>query len=465
MSSFEDGFKAVLLRGNPIREIGAEADRIALSLGIPVVRLHLGNPSTTQFAETKEAMLKSISSRVSGYGPHPGSAAEKQQLADFFNDSEGVPDHFIGEDAIFFPGATLITKALGHIFEGRNSGILLSSPGYPVYENQALADGLKVLHYQLDPVSCLVSFESLDSMIRSAASEAINVRAVYITFPHNPTGKALTEAEALTMAGVVNRLNEAYPSLVIYNDSVYSATCAVTIGYNSIYPFLSDAARQRTISGVSGAKLASLGGERVGGVVTKNVLLRTLLTNAQSQMTAGVSVHSIPGFLATTCLFKGQWKAGQATEASPRACIANFYQERISLVARGLGPRVLPFPPGGGMYVYADFAPFLKGKLVPPALQQDVGSATLETGRHLRDLLLHADKLGDGYVPVATVNGEVFGEDASRMTLRISCVERSLKALDYAVNTLRAVLCIVGELKDWDLPPPVDWNIAKNELL
>ena len=117
------------------------------------------------------------------------------------------------------------------------------------------------------------------------------------------------------------------------------------------------------------------------------------------------------------------------------------------------------------MYVYADFAPFLKGKIVPPALQQDVGSATLETGRHLRDLLLHADKLGDGYVPVATVNGEVFGEDASRMTLRISCVERSLKALDYAVNTLRAVLCIVGELKDWDLPPPVDWNIAQNELL
>jgi hypothetical protein len=51
------------------------------------------------------------------------------------------------------------------------------------------------------------------------------------------------------------------------------------------------------------------------------------------------------------------------------------------------------------------------------------------------------------------------------MTLRISCVERSLKALDYAVNTLRAVLCIVGELKDWDLPPPVDWNIAQNELL
>lgn len=407
--------------------------------------------------------MKSVSTRVSGYGPHPGSPAEKQLLADFFNDSEGVPGHFVGEDAIFFPGATLITKAIVHIFEGKNNGILLSSPGYPVYENQALADGFKVLHYQLDPVSGLVSFEALDSVIRRAASESVIVRAVYITFPHNPTGKALTEAEALSVAGVVNRLNEAHPSLVIYNDSVYSATCAVNVGYNSIYPFLSEAARQRTISGVSGAKLASLGGERVGGVVTKNLLLRTLLTNAQSQMTAGVSVHSIPAFLATTCLFKGQWKAGQATETSARASIANFYQERILIVARGLGTRVLPSPPAGGMYVYADFAPFLKGKPVPPALLQDVGSATLETGKSLRDLLLHADKLG--YVPVATVNGEIFSEDSSRMTLRISCVERNLKALEYAVNTLRAVLVSIGGLNEWDLPPPVDWDAAKKELL
>lgn len=461
MVDFESIFKPVLSKGNPIREIGFEADKITETLGIPVVRLHLGNPSTAQFDQTKNAMIESISTRVSGYGPHPGSPDERGKLADFFNDAEGVPGHFEQQDAIFFPGATLITKSLFHIFAHKpGSTILLSSPGYPVYENQVLADGLCVRFYKFDS-NGLVTFELLDEQISAVVAEGGEVRAIVLTYPHNPTGKALTDNEAQIVANAVNKVNEKYPNIIFYNDSVYSGTCSVQVGYNSFYPYLTDRTRQRVITGVSGAKLASLGGERIGGIATKNPVLRTLLTNAQSQMTAGVSVHSITGFLATTALLTGSWKAGAAA-GTFRGIIAEFYQKRINLVASGLGVSVVPQVPQGGMYVYADFTNTLKGKPVPLELRNAVKSDTIESGRHLRDLLLSLHLIG--YVPVATVNGEVFGESQDRITLRISCVEKSLVVLGYAINSFRAVLNLVGGVAGIEhapfIPTMTEWTQA-----
>ena len=112
---FSDLFKPVLRKGNPIREIGLAADKIAKDANVPVIRLHLGNPATEQFAETKQAMVASVMTRPGGYGPHPGTTEEKARLAEFFNDAENVPGHFSGDDAVFFPGATLITKAIIHL--------------------------------------------------------------------------------------------------------------------------------------------------------------------------------------------------------------------------------------------------------------------------------------------------------------------------------------------------------------
>ena len=298
MSSFEAIFKPVLRKGNPIRDIGKAADKIAIEMNIPVIRLHLGNPSTEQFEETKQAMVQSVMTRPGGYGPHPGSETEKERLAQFFNDAEGVPNHFSGEDAVFFPGATLITKSIIHLFNHLPTNmILLSRPGYPIYENQAYADNYQVAHYHFDE-NGLIQYDEMEKLISQHIDEQGEtvVRVVVITCPHNPTGKALTETEAKYVASVINRLNQRYPNIIYYNDSVYSATCATEIGYNSFYKHLTVEAQSRTITGASGAKLASMGGERIGGIATKNTLLRELLMNAQSQMTAGVSVHSISGF-------------------------------------------------------------------------------------------------------------------------------------------------------------------------
>jgi len=462
-NQFEAIFKPVLKKGNPIRDIGKAADQVAIKSNLPVIRLHLGNPSTEQFEETKQAMVNSVMTRPGGYGPHPGSDFEKERLAQFFNDAEGVPEHFTGSDAIFFPGATLITKSIIHLFNHTgDSMILLSQPGYPVYENQAYADHCLVGHYHFDE-NGLFTYDEMESLILKN-----NVRVIIITYPHNPTGKALSDDEAKQVANIVNKLNQNFPNIIFYNDSVYSATCAIEVGYNSFYKYLTTNAQQRTITGASGAKLASMGGERIGGIVTKNPLLVELLMNAQSQMTAGVSVHSISGFLATTQKLLGQWQAGIA-DTTPRAQIANFYQSRISVIVEALqkvdkltfsSSSIVKLKPIGGMYIYADFTDLLKGKSVPVNMQHAIGSKTIETGKHLRDFLLAADQFG--YLPVSTVNGEIFGEQADKITLRISCVERNMHALQYGVNTLVGA---IQTLLNIDLGArPVDLALVKQHL-
>lgn len=468
---FEEMFKPILRKGNPIREIGQAADHISTYANVPVIRLHLGNPSTEQFEATKEAMVQSVLTRPGGYGPHPGSEQEKARLADFFNDAEGLPNHFQGEDAVFFPGATLITKSIIHLFNHvPNSVILLSKPGYPVYENQAYADHCGVGHYYFDE-NGLITYEVLERLIIKHGNEKgeTNVRAIFITYPHNPTGKALSKDEAKKTADVINRINARYPTIIFYNDSVYSATCAVQTGYNSFYTYLSENARLRTITGASGAKLASMGGERIGGIATKHPLLRELLANAQSQMTAGVSVHSISGFLATTQLFKGQWQPG-IDSSKPRAQIADFYQSRIDIMASALNEidrvagsltPIVKQKPVGGMYLYADFTALLKGRTIPPLLQNAVGSNTITTGQHWRDFLLNMHKLN--YVPVSTVNGEIFGEQDHKITLRLSCVERNVCALNYAVNTIKGAIQVLLGLEMG--ANPVDLLRVKDDII
>ena len=158
----------------------------------------------------------------------------------------------------------------------------------------------------------------------------------------------------------------------------------------------------------------------MGGVATKCKLLLRLMANAQSQMTAGVSVHAIPGFLATTVLFRNQWSPGAALGKS-RAVISDYYQQRIKIVAEALPKEVLSSHPGGAMYVYADFTTLLRGRAVPSVCVGDVGSVTLESGQNLCALLLSVFRLG--LIPVSTVPGSDFGDDPQRITLRISCVD------------------------------------------
>jgi hypothetical protein len=87
------------------------------------------------------------------------------------------------------------------------------------------------------------------------------------------------------------------------------------------------------------------------------------------------------------------------------------------------------------MYVWVSFADVLKGKAVPTAVRDLVGSETIQTGQHLMKFLLSLHRLG--FTPISVCDGEVFGAPSEAISVRISCVDRNLANMTLAMNSLK----------------------------
>lgn len=425
---------------NPIRAVGERAQRSVNELGLPwYCQLHLGNPGTDQEPEVPLATTKSVVTRLAGYAPHHGLPENRTLLAEFLNDVEQVPGHFIGADVFFVPGATVITDIIMKSVSQAGDTVLLPQVGYPPYENQAVVLEREVKRYLFDSRG-LLDHENLRTLINLSPDKT---KLLVITYPHNPTGKSLTQEEAREIAATINSLTTEFPHLVIYNDAVYNATVAPELGYNGFFTYLSASAQKMTISGVSGAKMTAQGAERIGGIACSHKELRTTLENVFSATTAGSNIHAEHGFCAALTVLKGSFRPAPFQESNPRHTIANYYGTRRKLVADTLrdvasclGEDEIRFEdPLGGMYLYARFGKLVLGRPVPEAVRDDVGSAVFESGNHFASFLLALPRLG--YAPVATVPGEAFGDNAQAVALRISCVTRSLIQLKEAMNSLR----------------------------
>ena len=423
-------------RPNPIRAIGDLADKIERDDEVKVIRLHLGNPGTNQEPEISSLMIESVKARTAGYGPHHGALSNRDRLAKVFNDMIGVENYFQGQDVSFAPGATVITAALMTSLLAPGDGVLLSKPGYPPYATQ-----VDLLHgQQIDYVLNADGLLTYDELKQGIDESGGRVKLVVITYPHNPTGKALSDAEARQVADAINRINHEYPEIFFYDDAVYSATTDPEIGHNDFFRYLSDAARMQTIVGLSGAKSVSMAGERAGGLACKNEKLMRALMDSLSALVAGGNVHAEEGFISGMEMMHGQYAPSKYNAESVRHKIGRFYQERRKIIAEAFAEfeDVDATYPAGSMYVYVRFAPFMKGKRVPEPVRDVVGSDTFETDAQVVKYFLSLHKLG--LTPIATVPGEAFNDDPAAMAIRISAVSRDLDIIKEAVKSFQSAL-------------------------
>jgi aspartate/methionine/tyrosine aminotransferase len=435
--------RSVLLFANPIRAIGELADALEKQYQIPVIRLHLGNPGTDKENGVIEAEISSIQTRQAGYAPHSGDDIDRRALADFLTDVENVEDTpFQLSDVALFPGATAITSCL---FAARlmqtGDVILLSNPGYPTYVRQVELLGGEVAEYAMDEDG-LPTLDQIQSIILAHEQQGKKVRVLVLTYPHNPTGKALNDNTAKKLADIVNDLAERYPDIVFYNDAVYNATVSAQLGYHGFYHYLSPLAKASTLTGISGAKMTAQGGERIGGAGSINPSIMRGIFSALSFLMAGSNVHSSRGLMMAMTLLKGHFKPAAPAD-NPRHKIAAFYGSRRKLVAETIiemntklgGQFIQGKDTDASMYVWVSFADVLKGKAVPTAVRDLVGSETIQTGQHLMKFLLSLHRLG--FTPISVCDGEVFGAPSEAISVRISCVDRNLANMTLAMNSLK----------------------------
>lgn len=450
-----DHFKEIYTRENPLQAMNATAAAIEKETGIAVIKGHLGNPTAPQFADTNRVLSQYYAARAdapmnTGYANVVGHEEWRRIIARALTRINRLPKGSISEDNII--GANGGTGALNVAFQiFKNPTILVADPFYPPWMEIAThTKEQKIETYDLRREdSYLLNEEILDKKIEEATTQNPEAPVVLIYhYPHNPTGKTLTEDEAKTVGERLNHLCAKHKNLYLVQEDLYLATTASDMGIYTPLPHLDETAKARTLWIHSPSKMGHAQ-DRGAVIAAFNPVILKYLRGCTSFDTLGAS-H--PSLLATANTLAeiatgGVEARGARTsrDNNYRYQVADFYQERLKIVADGikdmegkLGVSILPDgAPKGTYYLFPSFE-FLKDKTIPKELAGVFeGKTTFENADDVTTALKNAHLLG--LQPITVGSGTLFTKNKDTMNFRLATIEPDIEMMHGAVNTLRGL--------------------------
>jgi LL-diaminopimelate aminotransferase len=162
-----------------------------------VISLGLGDVSRPIPASALKAMKEAVdelsdAKTFKGYGPETGYNFLKNCIIKHDYAPRGVT---LSHDEIFISdGSKSDVGNIGHIF-GRDNIIGITDPVYPVYENAAIMGGRSgyLTDNNLWSNIVYIPCSSKNNFVPELPKEKVDI--IYLCYPNNPTGIALTKAE------------------------------------------------------------------------------------------------------------------------------------------------------------------------------------------------------------------------------------------------------------------------------
>ncbi|KAK3673994.1 alanine transaminase [Recurvomyces mirabilis] len=160
-------------------------------------------------------LLKDVKS-VGAYSQSQGAPGIRQSVADFIQRRDGYP---ADKESIYLcAGASSGVNALMNVIcASPNTGVLVPIPQYPLYTaTLALLNAKCVPYYLNEENNWGTDLGGIRSALKKAQGEGIDVRAVVVINPGNPTGGSLPEQD---INGILQMAAE--EKLVVLADEVY----------------------------------------------------------------------------------------------------------------------------------------------------------------------------------------------------------------------------------------------------
>ena len=289
-------------------------------------------------------------------------------------------------DVLVAPGSKLLLFAAQMAVPG---DLLLPVPSWVSYAPQAALLGQHVLpvRTQGDDAGFRLPPAAIDASVTAARAAGRNPTKLLINFPNNPSGLTLGDAALAEIAEACRRHD-----LVLIADEIYGR-----VSYDHRYRSAAAVAPARTIVTTGLSKHLSLGGWRLGvalvprGVPGLHERLLHIASETWSCVSAPVQHAAIEAY------------AGHAdVEAHVRDTtdVHAVVNRRVAASLRAAGVEVAM--PQGGFYTWPDFGPVLGHRF--------------DTAAALSRALL--EEAG-----IATLPGAEFGEEASRLRLRLAACD------------------------------------------
>ena len=178
----------------------------------------------------KRLLNSTAHQNIGAYTNSRGLQTVRQYVAQYLKERDGFaanPDHiFLTNGA-----SSGIGYAMQCLIASQNDGILLPIPQYPLYSATITLNNGQAVNYYLDESDDWnASLQSIESAIAEATKKGINIKAISVINPGNPTGQCMTKQ---CIDGIIEIA--AKYRLVILADEVYQEN----IYYADEFPFVS----------------------------------------------------------------------------------------------------------------------------------------------------------------------------------------------------------------------------------
>ena len=279
--------------------------------GVRLFDFGTGDPREPTDERIRQALVEGVP-ETSRYPSAAGTRELREAFADFMRRRHGVlldPDTEIlpaagSKEAIFHAPLAFVHPS------HERRGVAYGTPGYPVYERGALFAGGEALPVELH--------KKEDFLLPTGALEPAKTRALWINYPHNPTGATATRAYLEETASFCREHDILLFSDECYND-VYSGDPP---------PSILEVTRERTLTFVSLSKRSGMTGYRSAMIAGDPELIAAL-----KKLRPSIGVAS-PGFVqhAATAAWSDDAHVEERNRvfAAKRALFENFF-ERVGL--------------------------------------------------------------------------------------------------------------------------------------
>ncbi|MGH2690459.1 MAG: LL-diaminopimelate aminotransferase [Actinomycetota bacterium] len=311
----------------------AELDRkldAARAKGVDVISFGIGDPDRPTPAHIVEAAAEAVRDpSTHRYPSYYGMPAFRQAVAAFYRRRFGVE---LDPDSQVQPliGSKEGIANLATAFVDPGDGVLVSDPGYPVYETGSILAGGTV-----EPVPLSAEDGFLPRFDRIPAEAAARSKVLWLNFPGNPTA-AVCDVSLFEEAGAF----AAGHDLLLAHDSAYSE---ITYdGYVAPSVLQAPGAADHAIEFGSLSKTYNMTGWRIGWAVGAPKAVEAL-GRVKTNIDSGI--------------FNALQRAGIAALEGPQDCVAEMvatYRRRRDVLVEALTGSGWPVPaPKGSIYIWA----------------------------------------------------------------------------------------------------------------
>ncbi|HEY7326976.1 MAG TPA: pyridoxal phosphate-dependent aminotransferase [Gemmataceae bacterium] len=350
--------------------------------GKDVIELQIGDSPFPSTRHAVAAGLRAIEGGATHYCASQGLPEFRETIARNYQREFGVQ---IGpENVIVGPGAKVFEQFFCEAFLDPGDAVLVFTPHFPTYEPNIARRGARTV---LSPLRASNQFRpDLNDVERFVRHEP-GARAIFLNFPHNPTGGVATAEDMRGLAQLIAGRN-----IALFSDEPY---CHMVWQGRHETPLTQSGMLDCTVAAYTFSKSYSMSGWRLGYTVSSAAIAEVI----------GKMINT-----ALSCVPPLVQLAGQAAlehDAAERDEVMGRFRRKVELLVEDLrrvdGVKV--FVPAGTFYVFPD-----------------VSTICQRLGIRSHGLAMYLLEAADDRLGVACLGGECFGA-AGQGFLRFSCAE------------------------------------------